>query len=196
MAGTSAGSLRRAIQETAIMTRLSSFFRPAVILTAFGIGCAPAPSGGVEQKKAEPAKTSAPATAGDEAKQFCANNLVIAGDARIAWQTSKLLELEARVKQRLEDLEARKVQLVEWLGKHDEAMKKATDDIVTIYSHMKPDAAASQLAVMDDAMAAALIAKLPPRAASMILDEMEPARAAQLTHGMVVPETVPSGKKS
>ena len=57
---------------------------------------------------------------------------------------------------------------------------------------MKPDAAASQFAAMDDAMAGAIIAKLPPQSASAILNEMEPARAAQLTRGMVAPD----GKKS
>ena len=163
---------------------------------AIGFACVSIPGGCVEQKKAEAAKPAEPAATANEAKQFCANNLAIAGDARIAWQTSKLLDLAAQIKQRLTELEARKAQLVEWLRKHDEAMKKAADDVVAIYAHMKPDAAALQIAVMDDAMAAAVIAKLPPRVASTILNEMEPARAAQLTHGMLAPETAPEGKKS
>lgn len=163
---------------------------------AIGFACASVPGSSVEKKKIEAAKPAEPAGAATEAKQFCANNLAIAGDARIAWQTSKLLDLEAQIKQRLADLEARKAQLVEWLQKHDEVMKKATDDVIAIYMHMKPDAAASQLAVMDDATAAALIAKLPPRLAGPILNEMEPPRAAQLTHGMLAPETAPGEKKS
>ena len=67
---------------------------------------------------------------------------------------------------------------------------------IAIYVHMKPDAAASQLAVMDDATAAAVIAKLPPRVAGPILNEMEAPRAAHLTHGMLAPEIAPDGKKS
>ncbi len=178
------------------MTRLSIFFNPASILVAIGFVCASVPGGCVEQKKTDAVKLAEPAGAATEARQFCANNLAIAGDARIAWQTSKLLELEVQIKQRLVDLEARKAQLAEWLQKHDEAMKKATDAVVAIYVHMKPDAAASQLAEMDDATAAAVIAKLPPRVAGPILNEMESPRAAHLTHGMLAPETAPDGKKS
>ncbi len=185
-----------AIGDTAAMTRLSFLFHPASILVAIGFACASVPGGCVEQKKTESAKPAEPTGAATEARQFCTNNMAIAGDARIAWQTAKLLELEAKIKQRLADLEARKAQLVEWLQKHDEAMKKATDDVIAIYVHMKPDAAASQLAVMDDATAAAVIAKLPPRVAGPILNEMEASRAAHLTHGMLAPEIAPDGKKS
>ena len=147
------------------MVRLSFLVHPASILVAVGFACASVPGGCAEQKKTEAAKPTKPAGAAgaaSEAKQFCTNNLAVARDARLAWQTSKLLDLEAQIKQRLADLEARKAQLVDWLRKHDEAMKKATDDVIAIYEHMKPDAAASQLAVMDDATAVAVIAKLPP----------------------------------
>jgi flagellar motility protein MotE (MotC chaperone) len=178
------------------MIRLSFSVRPASILVAAGFACISVPAGCVEQKKADAAKAVEPASAATEARQFCTNNLTNAGEARIAWQTSKLLDLEAQIKQRLAELDARKAQLVEWLRKHDEAMKKAADEVIAIYSHMKPDAAASQLAVMDDAIAAAVIAKLPPRVAGTILNEMEPARAAQLAHGMLAPETAPQGKRS
>jgi flagellar motility protein MotE (MotC chaperone) len=183
-------------REVAVMTRFSFLFHPASILVAIAFTCVSSPGGCVEQKKSEAAKPAEPAAASSEAKQFCANNLAIAGDAKIAWQTSKLIDLTAQIKQRLAELEERKAQLVEWLRKHDEAMKKATDDVVAIYAHMKPDAAASQISVMDDATAAAVITKLPPRVAGMILTEMEPTRAAQLTHGMLAPETEPQGKKS
>lgn len=174
------------------MTRLPFLVHPARILLAFGYACAPVPGGCAEQNKAEAAKPAEAGTPSAGVKQFCANNLAIAGDARIAWQTSKLLDLETRIKQRLAELEARKAQLVEWLRKRDEAAQKASKDVIAIYALVKPDAAALQIAAMDDAMAAAIIAKLPPRAASAILNEMEPARAAQLTRGMAAPD----GKKS
>lgn len=171
------------------MTRLSLL--PGILFVT-GLTFISVPGHCLEQKKTE--GELAPAAA--EVKQFCANNMTIAGDARIAWQTSKLLDLEARINQRLVELETRKTQLVEWLRKHDEAMKKVSDDVVAIYAHMKPAAAASQLAAMDDAMATAVIAKLTPRVASTILNDMDPGRAAQLTNGMLAPETAPEGKKS
>ena len=46
---------------------------------------------------------------------------------------------------------------------------------------MRPDAAAVQLAALDEETAAAVLTKLEPRTASVILNEMDPARAARLT---------------
>jgi flagellar motility protein MotE (MotC chaperone) len=174
------------------MARLSFLFHRASIIVVIGYACTSLPGSCLEQKKAEAARPVDAAASTNEIKQFCANNAAIAGDARIARQTSKLLELESQIKQRLTELEARKAQLVEWLRARDEAMKKASDAVTAIYTHMKPDAAASLLAAMDDPTAAAIIAKLSPRIASAILNEMEPARAAQLTHGIVALD----GKKS
>jgi flagellar motility protein MotE (MotC chaperone) len=133
----------------------------------------------------------AAASAGD-VKQFCINNAAAAGDARIAWQTAKLLDLESKIKQRLAELEARKAELMELQKAREEAMKNARDEVIAIYAHMKPEAAAPLLAAMEDPVAAAILARLSPRTASAILNEMEPARAAQLTHGMAAPD----GKKS
>jgi|GEM_PF-706058 len=176
------------------MNRLSFPRRSAKVLLVIGLVLVTVPGSCLEQKKSGMAAESATST--NEVRQFCANNIAIAGDARIAWQTSKLLDLEARIKERLVELETRKAELVEWLRKHDEAMKKAADEVVAIYLHMKPDAAASQIAAMDDATATAVIAKLPPRVAGTIFNEMEPARAVQLTHGMLAPENAQQRKKS
>ena len=123
----------------------------------------------------------------DVQRQFCLNNAASANDARLAWQAAQLRDLEARLKQRIADLEAKRAEYVDWVRKRDDAMSKAADNVVTIYARMKPDAAALQIAAMDDAMAAALLAKLAPRSASTILNEMEPGRAARLTNAMVGP---------
>lgn len=174
------------------MASLRLLFRSAPLVVALGYACAPGPASCAEQKKPEVARPGEDSRPASGVKQFCANNLAVAGDAKIAWQTAKLRELEVQINQRLADLEAKKAQLAEWLQKHDEAVKKASDGVIAIYAQMKPYAAASHLAAMDDSAAAAIIAKLSPRAASAILNEMEPARAAQLTNGMVAP----NGKKS
>ena len=50
-----------------------------------------------------------------------------------------------------------------------------------IYARMRPDAAAVQLAAMDEETASAVLTKLEPRTASLILNEMEPTQAARLT---------------
>ena len=130
-----------------------------------------------------------------EVRMFCANNVSTAGAARVAWQAAKLEELEARLQQKIDELEAKRAEYEDWLRKRDEALKKANADIVAIYSKMEPEAAANELAQMDDTMAAAVLSKLNTRTASSILGQMDPAHAAQLTDKMIGANTG-DGKKS
>jgi flagellar motility protein MotE (MotC chaperone) len=162
--------------------------------------------GVADQKPASPEKPTAesvvkpkPMAAGlvpHEIQLFCANTASAAVDARVAWQAAKLVELEAKLRQRIAEFEVKRAEYEDWLRKHDDAMKVAKDDVVAIYSRMRPDAAASQLAVMDDVMAASLLAKLNSRIASAILAEMDPGRAARIANAMVGPVNTASGKKS
>jgi flagellar motility protein MotE (MotC chaperone) len=131
-----------------------------------------------------------------EVMQFCSNNAAIAGQARIAWEAAKLKDLEMKLRQRVAELEAKRAEYEEWLRKRDEALKKAEENIVLIYSKMRPEAAAQQLAAMDDDIAAAVLTKLKPGNASAILNEMDPGRAARLTATMVGTNTATDGKKS
>jgi flagellar motility protein MotE (MotC chaperone) len=57
----------------------------------------------------------------------------------------------------------------------------AEDGVVAIYAKMQPEAAAAQMAVMEDSMAVAVLAKLNPRVSSAILNEMDAGKAAKLT---------------
>jgi flagellar motility protein MotE (MotC chaperone) len=170
------------------MTNLQFILHTTRIVVTLGYVLTPVAGLRAEQKKSDAARPAQSSSLGSDIDQFCANIAAIAGDARIAWQTSKLRELEAEVNQRIGELDSKRAQLVEWARKRDEALKKADDAVIAIYAQLKPDAAAQHLSAMEDAMAAAIIAKLPPRTASAILNEMEPARAAQLTRGMVSQE--------
>ncbi|MGB8279233.1 MAG: MotE family protein [Methylovirgula sp.] len=152
-----------------------------------------------EKPVAEPAaksKAAAAAPVPHEIRQFCANTAGAAADARVVWQAAKLIELEAKLRQRIAEFEVKRAAYEDWLRKHDEAMKEARDDVVAIYSRMRPDAAAAQLAVMDDIMAASLLTKLNSRNASAILAEMDPGRAARIANAMVGPVIAAGGKKS
>ena len=63
--------------------------------------------------------------------------------------------------------------------------------MVDIYSRMRPEAAAAQLAALDESTAAAVLIKLNSRTASAILGEMDIPRAvslAQLISGGGEPE--------
>jgi flagellar motility protein MotE (MotC chaperone) len=129
------------------------------------------------------APKSAPPAAGpadDEVALFCSNVADPAVDARLAWQLKELEKAENLLRERIAEVEAKKAEYEKWMSLRDEFLKKAEASVVEIYSHMKPDAAATQIAGMADDTAAAVLAKLSPRSASAIFNEMDPARAAHL----------------
>jgi flagellar motility protein MotE (MotC chaperone) len=126
------------------------------------------------------AKPNADRAAEIDASRFCANVAPSIAEARIVWQSKRLGELDAEVKQRLADLEKAEASLQEWVAKRDALLRTASDDLVAIYAKMQPENAAIQLSAMDDQMAAAILAKLKPSAAGAILNEMEAERASKL----------------
>src|ERR1700728_3540280 len=129
-----------------------------------------------------------------EASRFCANAAPSIAEARIAWETKQLSELDAQVKQRLADLEKAEASVKEWVAQRDTSLKAASDDLVAIYAKMQPETAATQIAAMDDSMAAAILGKLKPGAAGAILNEMEAERASRLA--VVLSGTASGEKKS
>jgi flagellar motility protein MotE (MotC chaperone) len=131
-----------------------------------------------------------------EVRQFCTNNAAAAGEARVAWQAAKLTELDTKLQQRIAELAAKQAEYETWLKKREDMLKRAQDDVVAIYAKMAPEAAATQLAAMDDDVAAAVLIKLNSRTASAILAEMDPDKAAHLANAMIAPETGGDGKKS
>ncbi|MGE8943219.1 MotE family protein [Leptospira interrogans] len=114
-------------------------------------------------------------------QQYCINIADTAADARFAWQKKTLGEIEQELDRRIALLEQRAKEYREWLARRDEFAKKAQGTLVDIYTKMRPDAAALQLAEMDDETAAAVLTKLKPRNASAILNEMPASHAARLT---------------
>jgi flagellar motility protein MotE (MotC chaperone) len=120
-------------------------------------------------------------------QQYCTNIRDAAADARLAWQMEALRELEKEVEQRIADLDARQAEFEDWLRRREEFVARAKQNLVAVYANMRPDAAAQQLAILEDEEAASVLANLVPRAASAILNEMDPQRAAQLALAMAGP---------
>lgn len=116
----------------------------------------------------------------EEARQYCVNIRDAAADARFAWQKATLEALDQRIDEKIAALEKKRAEYEVWLKKREDFLAAAREDVVSIYARMRPEAAANQLTNLDDQMAAAVLARLNARASSAILDEMEPARAAQL----------------
>jgi flagellar motility protein MotE (MotC chaperone) len=130
--------------------------------------------------ESQKSKTGIDKTAEIEASRYCANVAPSIAEARIAWQTKRLSELDVEVKQRLADLEKVEASVQQWVAKREALLRAASDDLVAIYAKMQPENAATQISAMDDQMAAAILGKLKPAAAGAILDEMEAERASKL----------------
>jgi flagellar motility protein MotE (MotC chaperone) len=121
-----------------------------------------------------------PADAPVNVKAYCENIADQALDARFLVQKAELARLEEELTKRTAMLEAKKAEYQEWLKRRDEFISKAEGSLVKLYTKIKPDAAAPQLAAMDEEAAAALLLKLSPKASSAILDQMETGKAARL----------------
>ena len=128
-------------------------------------------------------------------KGYCGALATSLADAEKAVQMQVLEDLETKLKQRISELSLKSAELREALRQREDIARKADALIVEIYAKMKPEAAAAQLSAMEEPIAAALLTKLNVRAASAILNEISPERAARLTEAMGA--TVKStGKKS
>ncbi|WP_441238182.1 MotE family protein [Bradyrhizobium sp. 930_D9_N1_4] len=128
----------------------------------------------------KPAPAQAAVPADNEVALFCSNVADPAVDARLAWQLKELEKAETQLRERIAEVEAKRAEYEKWMALRDDFLKKAEAQVVEIYSRMKPDAAATQIAGMADETAAAVLAKLSPRSSSAIFNEMDTARAAHL----------------
>lgn len=115
-----------------------------------------------------------------ETQQYCSNIAAAAADARYAWQRKQLADLQAQLKQQTAELDIKQGELKAVLARRDEMMKKANDTVIGLYAHMKADAAATQLAALDNEIAAAILSQLNQRQATLILNEIPPEKAARL----------------
>lgn len=144
---------------------------------------APAPVRPAKPGSAAPAKPMPPQAAAapdNEIALFCSNVADSAVDARLAWQLKELEKAESLLRERIAEVEAKRAEYEKWMALRDDFLKKAEASVVEIYSRMKPEAAATQIAGMADETAAAVLAKLSPRSSSAIFNEMDTARAAHL----------------
>ena len=139
----------------------------------------PPPAPEAPRQSPKPAASEEFSTAA--ARQYCLNIADAAAEAKFAWQKKVMTELAADLEMRVGLLDEKMAEVQRWVTRRDEFMKKARDNLVLIYSRMRPDAAAMQLVAMDEETAAAVLLKLDPRAAGLILNEMDPAKAARLT---------------
>jgi len=115
------------------------------------------------------------------AEQYCSSIVDAAAAAQIAQQKSNLEAAQKELDKRVELVVAKTDELRAWIKKREDFTAQATDSLVQIYGKMKPESAAPQLVAMREMVAAAILSKIPPKSTSLILAEMEPAKAARLS---------------
>lgn len=154
------------------------------------------PTEKADSKEATPSETSQPErsesrvrTSRSEleniARIYCSNNVPNAIDARVAWESKRLKELEVEVSKKSEALAALGQEARTWVEKREKVWMLARDGLVEIYAKMRPEVAAQQLGAMSEESAASIITRLNPRSASAILNEMSSEKAARLADGVL-----------
>lgn len=121
---------------------------------------------------------------GGEVQRFCSNIVDAARDRRYALQEEQLKKLRSDIDVRMQELEKKRADYEDWLKRRQDFLVKAKADLVEIYSNMRPDAAAERLAAVRVELAAAILMKIEPRKAGVILNEMNTKSAAMLTSVM------------
>lgn len=112
--------------------------------------------------------------------QYCQAVLEPAREARYAHQTAELQALSRALDDRMAKIETRIAELKEWVARREDFANRTSEQLVSIYSGMRPEAASEQLAKIEESTAAAILSKLTPRVASQILNDMPADRAARL----------------
>ncbi len=115
------------------------------------------------------------------AQQYCSNIVDVTSAAQIAQQTKNLEKARKEIDDRITLLNAKAEVLQKWMKLREDFTARATDSLVQIYSKMKADSAAAQLAAMEELTSAAIISKLAPKVASPIMAEMAVEKAARLS---------------
>lgn len=170
---------------------MSFFFRRLAVVA---LAASFAPMGFAAAEEAQKPKPAPEKGAESEIARYCVAIAPSAVEARLNYQLKQLMALEERVKEEAAALEKREAEARDWVTKREEMMKAATDDVVAVYAKMSAEAAAIQLADMDEAVAISILAKLKPQVASAILNEMDNEKAAKLT--TIMSGASPEDKKS
>lgn len=113
-------------------------------------------------------------------KQFCSNISSGMNEARAAWLKKSLNELEQQLEQRIATLEAKAAEHKQWLQKRQELSDRVGQGLVQVFTRMRAEAAAQQLAVLDEETAVAILMRLEPKVAGSMMNEMPAAKAARV----------------
>lgn len=137
------------------------------------------------QERSDQSKSSGEAQVGASntalAREYCHVVVDEAIAAKLAEEKQRALALKAKIETKLAELKAATAEQKEWLRLRKEFQDRATDNLVAVYALMDAEAAAQRLTGVGDDVSAAILLKLPPKATSAILAEMQTEAAGRLT---------------
>ena len=116
-----------------------------------------------------------------EIERFCTGITEPARERRYALLQAQIEALERAMRVRADALDAKRAETEAWLAKRDAFIDRAEDTLVGIYARMRPDAAAERLELVTETLAAAIVMKLKPKSAGLLLNEMSPEKAASIS---------------
>lgn len=143
-------------------------------------GAAPRSESGQKAAAAPPPPLAELQRSGALAAQYCESARDAIAEARHAQQAAQLERLAKAADDRLALIEKNGAELKDWIEKRDSFIASATRHLVSIFTSMRPEAASEQLVRLDVSTAASILSQLDARAASAILNDMPPEKAARL----------------
>lgn len=114
-------------------------------------------------------------------ERFCSNITDAARERRYSLQKAELESLREEIEMKMKILEDKRSELATWVERRETYSSAASEDLVEVYSKMRPDAAAQRMEKLPAELSAALLSKLKARTAGTILNEMSAERAAMVT---------------
>lgn len=119
-------------------------------------------------------------------KDYCVAASDAAAETRAARQALALKDLRVRVEERIAALQQVKIELEALVARQEALRTLADQELVSIYSGMAPDIAATQIERIGSSLASSVLRQLKPRTASAILNEMKPEIAAELVKTIAI----------
>ncbi len=159
-----------------------AFGGPALAAGEAGAAAPPAATAPAKVRVIGPdgTESSVPEVPVTDVQRYCSNISAPALDARNALQLAQVQAAETQLAARIDELEAKRAEVETWLAERKAFIESTSETMIQIYSGMRPDAAAGQIAGMERGVAASLLTRLKPRTASAILAEMPAPVAAEI----------------
>jgi flagellar motility protein MotE (MotC chaperone) len=160
------------------MNRVATFTIFAAAITGMFAAAAPAMA---QNATASILDAPMPDASIADIERFCSNITDAARERRYSLQKAELEALREEIEMKLKILEDKRSELKMWVERREDYSSSASEDLVEVYSKMRPDAAAQRMEKLPGELSAALLSKLSARAAGTILNEMSADRAAMVT---------------